>query len=46
MSHRDGSAPDPDENVEPEAPDQTQDDDEKADEESEGSFPASDPPGW
>lgn len=46
MVERDGARPDTDENVEPEAPDQSVEDDEEADESSEESFPASDPPSW
>jgi hypothetical protein len=42
MSERNGDRPDTDENVEPEAPDETA----EADERSEESFPASDPPAW
>jgi hypothetical protein len=44
MSERNGDRPDTDENVEPDAPDETVEDDEEADERSEESFPASDPP--
>jgi hypothetical protein len=46
MSERNGDRPDTDENVEPEAPDETAEDDAEADERSEESFPASDPPAW